>query len=181
MRASTLPAILALAALPALAQEAALPPETVTLPNPFVEQLSGPIMVVAEGLEDAFFIELAERDVADLFFSLPPPDDLTLEGADVAVLVHDDWESAVEFWQAGGLTPMVEATREAAAADTLRWFSGLTAPDGSDILVFQFLDADAEDTAIDPRCMARLVVEEVYNGEEFSTYNLRACSAALSE
>lgn len=167
---------------PLAAQDVVLPQASVTLPNPFVEALDGrPLIAIFQNETDSLREELELRDGANVFFNGPISDEVTLEDADIAVLVHPDWATARDFWQEGDLQVMIDALDEVDGTPAARILTPLTAPDGHDILVFSFVETTSDGLSMDPRCMARVVVDEIYNGPEFSTLNMRACSAALAE
>ncbi len=161
----------------AIAQDAALPASNVT-PTTYNQALPDTgARVMFSGAGPSFMDELYLRDMAGIFdrdTSIPHPSE-----TDVLILVSDSWVHARGMYLASPL-PVLADEMPTAEQDHLNLFVAATRLDAPNWRVMQVLTfvRTLNGSPMDERCMARMVVDYIYRGEE-QGFNVALCSREI--
>ncbi len=120
--------------------------------------------------------ELFERDVAGVFDTLMPGQP-PITAADIIIARVDTWAEASEVFAGTPLQPLA-GIASGLAADQPTLIQQTQLFGQLDVLTFTVLN-EANGEIVHARCMARLVIDTLYSGEE-TDFDLAACSREMN-
>ncbi|GAB5449476.1 hypothetical protein [Gymnodinialimonas sp.] len=169
--------VLSAGILPGAGKAQNVPPEREIVADTYIQAFpdTGARVAVFEAGQ-GFREELFAQDTAQIFDRLQPGQP-PLAQADIIVARVSSWTHAAEVYDGTPLQELADEVRTLPADDPV-YVQEAEIFGGLEVLTFTFLNEAGGET-VHARCMARLVVDALYTGQE-TAFDLPTCSRDLN-
>lgn len=161
----------------ASAQTGPMPLTEVTKDDFLIALAGARIRLQYEGITLAFLNEMQDRDVGQLFSYGAVPPGRTIDETEVVVATFDGWAAAQAYYAERGFPDLAEVMPPAGDENVGGYVnvSTLQTDEGRAVRFYTFVRR-VNGVEQDQRCMARLVIDDIYAGNSSGTFDSTLCS-----